>query len=298
MDKEQARFVLNSFRPDGGDCGDADFAEALRLANEDLELCEWLAESRAFDAEFARALERLAIPASLRDGILGQLAAARGGLPVPEDRADGWFATALEEIQPPAELRSRVLAAMNRTGRQRQQTRLWRRTMFPLAAAAGIAVALFVTVRPAPAQSGRLVTLPKLPVDVVQAEFIRAFESPHFTLDERREDHDDLFTHLRERKLPCPCSLPKGLANVKGIGCRELVIDGRVGSIICFNKLENGIIHLVVFRRLDVDGDLPCQRSPELRREGKWAVARWADDDRVFVLIGDQIEPSRLMALF
>ena len=50
MDKEQARFILRSFRPDGADVNDQDFAEALALATANRELGEWLAAERAFDA--------------------------------------------------------------------------------------------------------------------------------------------------------------------------------------------------------------------------------------------------------
>ena len=78
MDKEQARFVLRSFRPDGADGSDRDFAEALALATADRELGEWLAAERAFDAEFARALASIELPENLRDEILQGLAASRG----------------------------------------------------------------------------------------------------------------------------------------------------------------------------------------------------------------------------
>ena len=30
MDKQEAKFILQSFRPDGADAGDADFADALK----------------------------------------------------------------------------------------------------------------------------------------------------------------------------------------------------------------------------------------------------------------------------
>ena len=56
MDKEQAKFILQSFRPDGADASDADFAEALEFAARDRELGEWLASERAADAQFANAL--------------------------------------------------------------------------------------------------------------------------------------------------------------------------------------------------------------------------------------------------
>ena len=73
MDKEQARFILQSFRPDGADAKDPDFAEALAVAAEDRELGDWLSAERAQDATFAAALGDLSIPEELRDSILSVL---------------------------------------------------------------------------------------------------------------------------------------------------------------------------------------------------------------------------------
>lgn len=296
MDREQARFILKSFRPCGADHGCKEFAEALRFANEDPELSQWLARERAFDTGFASALDRLSMPASLRESILSHLAVERGDLPQPKDRIDAMFVGAMATIVPPAGLRIEIVAAMDRTEASRiHRTRFRRRAMIPVTAAAGIALAFVFTLHtPGP----EVVKVPKLPMEVVETEFIRAFESPDFTLDQKREDHRELFKHLETRKLPCPCCLPKGLSNLKGIGCRELVIDGRVGSIICFDERENGIVHLVIFRRQDVCAELPGRDSPLLTQHGKWAVARWADEERIFILIGDRTDQQRLSALF
>jgi hypothetical protein len=287
---------LGSFRPGDPDAGGADFAAALRFANEDPELGRWLATQRAFDSGFATALERLAMPARLRQSILDHLAMERGDVPQAKDRFDALLVGLLATVHPPPALRAEILAAMDRSALRRgRRLVFWRRAMIPLAAAAGITLA-FVATR----GSGdpQMVKVPKLPVDVVEAEFIRAFESPEFTLDEKREDHLVLMRHLKERKLPCPGCLPKGLAKLKSIGCRELVIDGRVGSIICFDERENGIVHLVVFRRQDVQADLPDPNRPIISQNGKWIVARWTDHERVFVLIGDRTDAQRLAALF
>lgn len=296
MDKAQARFILGSFRGGDADVDSAEFAAALRLAHEDPELGRWLDTQRAFDTEFTAALECLAMPASLRQSILDHLTMKRGDMPQAEDRLDALLVGALATIQPPPALRAEILAAMGRASiRHRRWHRLWRRAMLPLAAAAGITLALI-----APRGSGgpQVVKVPKLPMNVVETEFINAFESPDFTLNEKREDHQVLMRHLRERNLPCPGCLPKGLAQLKSIGCRELVIDGRVGSIICFDQRENGVVHLVVFRRQDVQTELPTPDSPNFTQNGKWTVARWTDAERFFVLIGDQTNPSRLSALF
>lgn len=295
MDKEQARFVLRSFRPDGADVDDHDFTDALALATKNRELGEWLARERALDATFASALSSVALPETLRDDILGCLAGERGDFPQAEEGADAAIVGALASIQPPPALRREILAAMDRTaGTVHVRKPFWKRLTLPLAAAAGIALAFLITRKNDPPA---LANAAPLPVNVVQTGFIHAYESPLFSLDTKRDDHQALIADLKSRSLPCPGCLPPGLVNVKGIGCRELVIDGKHGSLICFDEREAGVVHLVIFRREDVSGTLPTLDRPALDQEGRWAAARWEDPDNVFILIGNT-EVSKLAALF
>ena len=302
MDKEQARFILRSFRAGGADNSDPDFAEALKLANADQDLGQWLASERAFDAAFADALVKVPLPEPLRENILAHLAIERGDMPQAADALDAAMIGALASFQPPASLRVEVLTAMERSPQTARQQVNWARlarwAMLPVAAAAGIALALFVAQRPQSEPPLVVATFTPLPVDVVENEFIHAFESKGYSLDKRRADNRMLINHLKQRKLPCPKTLPRGLAKVQGVGCRELVIDGKVGSIICFKEHENGTVHLVIFRRQDVCGCLPPRNEPQLSNHGKWVVARWADAEWVFVLLAEDSDPVRLAALF
>jgi hypothetical protein len=285
MDKEQAKFILRSFRPDGADVDDHDFAEALALAVRDRELGEWLADERAMDAAFASALAAVRIPETLREDIIGCLAGERGDFPQAGDERDASMIGALASIQPPADLRGRILTAMTSSSTTVAFPRrsLWRPLALPLAAAAGVAFA-FILTRKDETPSAIANNSP-LPVDVVQAGFIRAYESPFFRLQKKGEHHAELVQHLSSRKLPCPGCLPPGLVGVKSIGCRELIIDGKRGSLICFEERENGVVHLAIFRRQDVIGDLPQRDHPEFAQRGEWAAARWSDDNNVFILI-------------
>lgn len=294
MDKEQARFILRSFRPDGADVNDADFAEALELALENRELGEWLASERAFDAAFAKALGSVNLPENLHEDIIACLAGERTDFPEAEDANDSVLIGAFASIHPPALLREELIAAMERTAVvHRPAVSIWRRAAFPLAAAAGIAFA-FVFTRPDGvrtfSQRGQVRS------ELVQAGFIKTFESPDFTLEEKREDHRALVQHLKNRSLPCPGCLPPGLEHVKGLGCRELVINGKRGSVICFDERENGIIHLVIFNRKDVEGDFPDRKEPLLTQKGRWASAQWHEGEKVFILMGNT-EVKRLAGL-
>lgn len=302
MDKEQARFILRSFRPDGADVDNREFAEALALATRDRELGEWLAAERSFDAAFAEALTSIELPQSLREDILGCLAANRGDYPQAEDVHDAVMIGAFASIQAPTALRGQILTAMERSNSP-VITRIspWRRLAIPMAAAAGIALALFVTQQEVTTKNNveniTAVSNAPLPVDVVQAGFIRTYESPIFSLDMQREDHRELVAHLKSRKLPCPSCLPPGLADVKGIGCRELIIDGKRGSLVCYDERVNGVVHLVIFRREDVCGEIPARERANFSQHGSWAAARWGDDKHVFILIG-ATDVGKLAKLF
>ena len=297
MDKEQARFVLRSFRPDGSDGADPQFAEALQLAHADVELGQWLADERSFDAAFAAALAEVKLPADLCRNILTSLAIERGDVPQAADAMDAAMVGALASIEPPAALRSELLAAMASTANScRQRSWLWRRGgAVSLAAAAGIALAFVATRGEAPPALSQAAPLP---LEVVETGFIRTLESPLFSLDEHRADHRVPVAHLQQHKLPCPCCLPHGLADVKCIGCRELVINGKAGSLICYDDPQNGVVHLVIFHRQDVTGELPQREAPGISQHGPWTVARWGHDDKMFMLLGNGTSVSKLAALF
>jgi hypothetical protein len=298
MDKEQARFILQSFRPDGADVDNRDFAEALAMATRDRELGEWLAVERAFDGSFAAALTSIELPQCLRDDILGCLAARRGDYPQASDATDRAMIGAFASIQAPPALRGQILMAMERSRAPDVVVppSLWRRLAIPMAAAAGIALALVLT-RETSLKTATAGHAAPVSVDVVQAGFISTYESPIFSLDMKREDHRELVNHLKSRKLPCPGCLPKGLEKVKGIGCRELVINGKRGSLVCYDERENGVVHLVIFRREDVTGEVPARERANFSQHGNWAAARWGDDKNVFILIG-ATDVGKLSRLF
>lgn len=299
MDKEQARFVLCSFRPDGADAGDGEFADALRLSAEDRELGEWLADERAADSAFAKALGSVVVPERLRGAILAGRGADFGGLPQAETDADAAMIGAFASIQPSSSLRGELLTAMHRTALEKNSPpSRWGHAAWPMAAAAGIALAFFLTGRTDPARSTLATNPPNtVPVEVVQASFIRTFESPLFSMDENAGKPGRVMKILEEKNLPCPTCLPPGLVGVKSIGCRELLIDGKRGSLVCFDEAENGMVHLVIFKREDVCGDLPGRDRPAMSQNGPWAVARWVDEGHVFVLLGSR-PMEKLAGLF
>ncbi len=296
MDKEQARFILRSFRPDGADAADPEFTEALALAMGNRDLGEWLAGERALDSAFTEALGSVNLPDTLREDIFACLASERVDFPQAENAHDRLWIEAFATIQPPAVLRDRVLAAMDLTAGTQNPVRkpipFFRRYGIPVAAVAGVALA-FLMARPT------VTTRAKGPVaiDTVQAGFMKTYESPFFHLEEKRDNKQVLIRHLQERQLPCPGCLPPGLEQLKSIGCRKLEIDGKTGSLLCFRLGQDGIVHMVIFRREDVSGIFPAMENPEFVRSGEWTSARWENGGKVFLMMSETAG-SRMADLF
>jgi hypothetical protein len=285
MDKEHAQFILRSFRPDGADAADPDFAEALQLATADLELASWLATERTYDRTIADAFAAMPVPETLRGEILASLMVTRGDVPQAIDQHDAMMIGAMASIQPPPALRLEVVAAMERS-RSSEPSGRWRKFWIPAAAAAGLAFALFAT-RVSEIESEPLTSDSPVPLEFVQAGFVHTFTTPFFSVDPSPGETAGVpVAELTEKKLPCPKRLPPGLQALKNVGCRELVIDGKRGSLVCFEDLSGGDVHLVIFRREDIRGVLPCQQHPSLVSEGPFDVARWCDDRHVFLLLG------------
>ena len=285
MDKDKAKFVLQSFRPDGADTQDVDFAEALQLATEDRELGEWLVRERAFDAEFAEALARVDLPAGLRENVLLAMVQDGGDFPKVDMVEEGKWITAVAGIEVPEGLRERILVAMDQTAKAHKQSFGWKRMGIPLAAAAGIAMA-FVAMREDSTVTDPIVKNDhRIPIEAVAVGFVRTIESPIFSLDKLSPEMPKLVTYLKEKGLPCGEGyLPPGLRGSKGLGCRELIIDGVKGSLICFDE-KNGTVHLVILRKQDVQGDFPGISHPAIEQAGDWASATWEKDNYVFTMM-------------
>lgn len=302
MDKEEARFVLRCFRPDGADAAGPDFEAALKLAVEDRELGEWLAHERARDADFSAALAILALPEGLREDILASLASEPGDMP-QADAADAGLIAAMACVRPPEGLRKEILIAMSQSAgadsssNEPKHSAGWWKFGVPLATAAGVALA-FVMNQPGLPERPAIVQLGAVPVALVEASSIKQLESAAFSLDLQNPDHQTLFRFIHESGRVCPeGAMPRGLMEIPGIGCLELEIHGKRGSLLCFRRSENETIHLVVFRRDDVQGELPDADHPELEQKGDWSVARWEDDRRVFFMLG-RTNLERLTEIF
>ena len=301
MDKEQARLVLASFRPDGADARDGDFAAALALAAEDRELGEWLARERALDSEFARALARAEISEDLREAILLGMRVPGQGVPPAHEPLDAMFIGALASVQPPLRLRADLLTAMNLSAAVAAPApanivRL-RRWMMPAAAAALVVLGAWLAIKSplAPAGAPSVAVLePRISADMITRVSIRTLEAPDARMEIVTDARTEIDAWLALRELPAPLVLPTGLREVPCLGCRTIVVDGYRGSMVCFAS-DSGPMHLVVFDRPCVAGTIP--RTPVVTQENGWTVAKWCDGKRAYILLS-RADIERVGGLF
>jgi hypothetical protein len=95
MNNQQARFILQGYRPNGADASDETFGDALNQAARDAGLREWFAREVAFDGAVSAKLGELAAPAGLREAILaGAKVTAAGARSRPGWRPPAWLAIA------------------------------------------------------------------------------------------------------------------------------------------------------------------------------------------------------------
>ncbi len=308
MDKERAKFILQSFRPDGEDADEPAFAEALELAAKDRELGEWLAAERAQDAAFAAMLSNAGIPEDLRDAIFDVL---EGAQDQPAE-FDADFVGALAAVRAPEGLRDQILGAMEVEQKVVEMPQKHRRGFFKVAvwtttAAAVVAVLIAVTVFFAGAGGNAIAgTTPR----EIEYSAIEMLESPFFSLDLQNDRQAALYEWLKGKSLPLPTpnkfsdKLPEGLEDVQGVGCKFLEIGGQKsrGSLICYKKNGN-VVHLVMMERKAIDGademngiEDAASGCHACDKNLEWAVTQWADAEHAFFLLS-KMEPEELAAV-
>lgn len=330
MDKQQAQFILHSFRPDGADAADPDFAEALLMAAEDRSLGEWLASERSSDAAFAEALGEITIPSELRNHILSVM---RGETPQDEfseqAEIDTLMSESLSRIEAPAELRDQILASMQvqsqlapaeadtpaepsaPTSRESNPvtvvhpssrpaaTSPWWLRVGSLAAAVvlGGLLASQIDLRPAPNQT--LVSNKRVTAYDVQSEAARMLNSK-FVLDVMNPQQSQVNNWLSSQQLPAPSKLPNGLQGMKVMGCKKIQLAGnRTASLLCFVKSSGDKVHLVIINNDHIE-DAHLPGMDEVSKgdcyhcpKTGWNMTRWRDRENTFLLFAKKETTSQ-----
>lgn len=298
MDNQRAQFILQSFRPDGGDAHDPDFAEALAFATEDRELGEWLARERAQDAAFTHVLADLEIPEDLRDAVMAIFESDDGEL----TEFDSGFIGALASVRAPEGLRDQILDAME----VEQKVVAIRRSpkILKWASSAVAVIAVMAVVFVFFGFSGGSVLAGSTPQEV-EYSAIEMLESPFFSLDQTNDRQAALYEWLEGRDLPSPEVLPEGLRDLKGVGCKLLKIgkNKHKASLVCYRQENDNIVHLVMMERVALNCNDLCEinsavgKCRDCDKNDEWAVTQWADAEHAFLLLS-KMKPSEMASLF
>lgn len=94
MSNEEAKFILQAYRPNGADAGDPAFAAALEQAKNDPALGAWFAREQAHAAAVAQRLREIAPPPGLREAILAGGRATERAQPTRTFLRGPWLALA------------------------------------------------------------------------------------------------------------------------------------------------------------------------------------------------------------
>lgn len=289
MDRERAKFILQSFRPDGADARDTAFKEALELAIEDRELGEWLASERSRDAAFASLLADVELPEGLREAIFDVL---EGGTDDRPSEFDAEFVWALSSIRAPQRLREEILGAMEVEQKIVEiprrhpvlRTLKWVSSSVALFAMMAVVFVFFFG-------AGGNAVAGSTPREVEHST-IRMLESPFFALDLENDRPDALYNWLGMKGMPTPEGIPAGLRDLKCVGCRVLEIGDAKSqaSLICYRK-NNKVIHLVMMKNDAVDSEkiLGLEEARQLCRDCEqnqgWAMTRWTHDGYTYFML-------------
>lgn len=311
MDKEHARHILSHFHHRPDEVPADELATALEWAAKDRELSEWLIDERGHDAAFARAIKTIKLPDGLRDEILAVIDPEKH-FSAGRDDFDEAMMAGIQTIHPPERLRAEILMAMNQSApASAGRGHRWWKIAAPLAAAAGITMALIISfddpgatsatphssvATPTPASSAAI------PVSRVVDSSITHLSRADFQFTHASSDLPELFAHIREQGLPCATrAVPAGLMEHTALGCSFVRIGQHRAAIICFRLGTQGkqaFVHLVVLPRgdvaLDKEPDAPNRR---VHRHGDWSALPWSQDERVFVLLTEG-PPEKLEKLF
>ena len=267
MNRDEAKVILQAYRPGDKDAGDPYFAEALALAKSDPELNAWFADQQAFDARISGALQQARVPSRLKAEIL----ARNKTEPVS---FSGWWRELFERQSPASSFGS--MWQMWRNAFKRQSPAAW-------AVAAVILVVLGLTLFQAQSQS-------KSSFAAYSAQMVNCAlsDQPHV----EREDNNltsalaSLSSDLTGNNL----ALPRRLAGGIGLkGCRALAWHGHKVSMLCFIPQPGGHVDIFV-TKATVFSDPPPADQPRFSVSKGTPIAVWSHDGQTYLAVshGDE----------
>ena len=229
MNKEEAKSILQTYRPHRDDANDPIFKEALLFAEGDNELKGWLEKELSFDQAFAQKLQAVEPPADLKEKILSNM-------PSSATIAETEISTHLTKVI------------------------WWRQPLTWSVAACFIALLALGVVLIKPRETS---TQARSEMEaLVQAvnEYSRTLTSVE-SLEYQNNDVGALQDFLAANNSPTPRTLPTKMQAMNGIGCLSFNWQGHKLGLICFRG--DRVYHLYVTERKEIQTEsLPMPPLP------------------------------------
>lgn len=235
MNNVEAKFILQAYRPNGADTGDATFVAALDQARLDPGLGQWFAQAQAFDNAICAKLSQLQAPAGLRETIL-----AGGRVTSPDTTRQSW----------------------------------WRQPAF--AAAASVAVLIAVSMAFWPKQA-------------VAGDFMAFLlnDAKHSATHGGEGEHNlALQAYFMRPETRLGGQPPLDFERQRSTGCRAVHFGGKDVLEVCF-KRNGELFHCYMVRKTDFPA-LVAAATPVITEHGKAYMAKWADNEHVYLVISKQ----------
>ncbi len=306
MDKEHAKFILQSYRPDGADASNPDFTEALQFVAEDRDLALWLAQERAHDAMFAEALESVDIPDGLRDEIFSVMEYDGGGKDLSSD-LDAVFVGAMAHVSPPEGLRDQILSAMeveressNDSASEPDSSKVVKFPMRWLNVAAVAAVlvlgATFIFSGFPGSENSDQLKLAE--VQLGSGKFLNASHE----VDISNNTLAGVNTWLASEGMPVANTVPQGLIAFDVKGGRKLTLDNGVqASVIFFEKKGGAEFYLMVLEVSSVEDAQKLVDIDQVKLKNckscpvtHFNITGWKDESKAYLLLSKS--ESKVMA--
>ena len=247
MSREEARLILQSYRPGGQDAADPQFAGALALAKQDAELGAWFAQQQKFAAKITREIRSVPAPLDLKAKIL-----ARENLQQQK----------IVELPAPA----------------------WWRNLFSFnspvswAMAAAIVVLLSLAVFwKQPESAAHFVDY--------SAQMVSAAVNDTNHVDVAISDMKQVVAWLGDHHGENKFVLPVALNNGGLMGCRVLAWHGQKVSMLCYGLKDSGHVDLFV-AEANYFPDAPPVDQPQFASSGGMPTASWSHDGIAYLIVG------------
>lgn len=102
-------------------------------------------------------------------------------------------------------------------------------------------------------------------------------------LELESSDLSRLQDFLAKANAPARFNIPEKLKDLGPIGCRVLRFRGHDVSLICFERAEGKLVHLLVIDAAAV-AKAGGANNPHYAAEGEWATATWTDGGHTYLM--------------